>query len=192
MAVAKDFMKYLIQPEVVNNYLKEGLGRFARRSHRSSKATRSGWPTRSAPPDVTEGVDEAVAGYPVFNPGWAEVNAQQVWGQPRPTSSTAAPTRGMLPGSTFAKIEAILAKYPIVVKGTRGIGNGARRRPPFAGSALNSARLARWTARVRNTPGRSPFRAAQIDGLHQRGEGSILEGCWLQLLRLAKHKQQLR
>ena len=25
--------------------------------------------------------------YPVFNPGFAEVNAQQIWGWPRPTSS---------------------------------------------------------------------------------------------------------
>jgi ABC-type glycerol-3-phosphate transport system substrate-binding protein len=79
--VAKDFMKYMIQPQVTNNYLKEGLGRFlpAVPSLVKSDPFWLGHPQRRA--YTTEAlVTDTVLNYAVFNPGWAEVNAQQVWG----------------------------------------------------------------------------------------------------------------
>jgi hypothetical protein len=48
--VAKGLLKYLIQPEVCNEYLKTGLGRRSRRCRRSSKTTPGGWRTRTAKP----------------------------------------------------------------------------------------------------------------------------------------------
>jgi multiple sugar transport system substrate-binding protein len=47
VAVAKDFVKYLIQPKVVNERLKTGLGRRSRRCRRSLRATPGGSRTRT-------------------------------------------------------------------------------------------------------------------------------------------------
>src|SRR5579863_9954361 len=81
VGVAKDFLKYLIQPPVTNNYLKEGLGRFlpAVPSLVKSDPFWLSNPQREA--CTTEALlSDTVPNYPVLNPGWAEVNAQQVWG----------------------------------------------------------------------------------------------------------------
>jgi multiple sugar transport system substrate-binding protein len=112
--VAKDFMKYMIQPQVTNNYLKEGLGRWLP-AVPSLVKTDPFWldnPQRKA--YVTEGLlSDTVANYPVFNPGWAEVNAQQVWG----SAEADVIRNGMDPKAAaeaaFKKIDAIVGKYPI-------------------------------------------------------------------------------
>jgi multiple sugar transport system substrate-binding protein len=113
--VAKEFMKFLIQPKVTNNYLKEGLGRWLP-AVPSLVKTDEFWtshPQRKA--YTTEGLlNDTVPNYPVFNPGWAEVNAQQIWG-----SAEADVIRNGVDAKTatetaFKKIEAIIAKYPIV------------------------------------------------------------------------------
>jgi multiple sugar transport system substrate-binding protein len=114
--VAKDFLKYVIQPEVVNEYLKAGLGRFLpvmpdlvkndpfwldpKDPHRSTYA-RQGM------------LDPTVPVYPVFNPGFAEANAQQIWG----AAEADVIREGMTPQAAAEKalnrIGTILAKYPI-------------------------------------------------------------------------------
>ena len=114
--VAKDFLKYAIQPKVVNEYLKSGLGRFLpvmpdlvnndpfwldpKDPHRSAYA-RQGMLSPTVPT------------YPVFNPGFAEANAQQIWG----TAEADVIREGMTPQAAADKalnrIGAILAKYPI-------------------------------------------------------------------------------
>jgi multiple sugar transport system substrate-binding protein len=113
--VAKDFMKYMIQPQVVNNYLKEGLGRWLPASPSLVKSDPF-WmadPHRAA--YVKEGLlDETVANYPVFNPGWAEVNAQQVWGAAEADIIRNGLTPQAAAEAAFKKIETIVAKYPIV------------------------------------------------------------------------------
>src|SRR5215469_1292731 len=81
--VAKEFMKYLVQPKVVNNYLKEGL------------------------------LSDTVPNYPVFNPGWAEVNAQQIWGAAEADIIRNGTDPKAATEAAFKKIDAILAKYPI-------------------------------------------------------------------------------
>jgi multiple sugar transport system substrate-binding protein len=115
--VAKDFLKYVIEPKVLNEYLKAGLGRWLPTqpdlvkndpfwldpadSHRAAYA-RQGM------------LDPTVANYPCFNPGYAEANAQQIWG----TAEADVIREGMTPEAAADKalkrIGAILAKYPIV------------------------------------------------------------------------------
>ena len=113
--VAKDFMKYLIQPTVVSAYLKEGLGRWLPPYPEVVKND-SWWlddPHRK--PYTTEALlDPTVPNYPVFNPGWAEVNAQQVWGAAEADVIRNGKTPEEAADAAFKKIEAILAKYPIV------------------------------------------------------------------------------
>jgi len=114
--VAKDFLKYLIQPKVSNEYLKSGLGRWLPPMPELVK-TDPFWldpadPHRSA--YARQGVLEpTVPNYPSFNPGYAEANAQQIWG----AAEADVIRDGMTPQAAAEKalnrIGTILAKYPI-------------------------------------------------------------------------------
>jgi multiple sugar transport system substrate-binding protein len=115
--VAKDFMKYLIQPQVVNNYLKDGLGRWLPAQPSLVKSDPF-WLDPSDPHRkayVEEGVlGQTVVNYPVLNPGWAEVHAQQVWGSAEADIIRNGTAPEAAADAAFKKIEAILGKYPIV------------------------------------------------------------------------------
>jgi multiple sugar transport system substrate-binding protein len=114
--VAKEFLKYLIQPKVVNEYLKNGLGRWLPPMPELVKSDPF-WldpkdPHRSA--YTREGLlDPTVPNYTVFNPGYAEANAQQIWGG----AAADVIREGMTPKAAAEKalkrIGDILAKYPI-------------------------------------------------------------------------------
>jgi len=114
--VAKEFLKYLIQPQVVNEYLKNGLGRWLPAMPELVKSDPF-WldpkdPHRAA--YTREGLLEpTVPNYPVFNPGYAEANAQQIWG----TAAADVIKEGMTPQAAADKalkrLGDILAKYPI-------------------------------------------------------------------------------
>ncbi|HUK10700.1 MAG TPA: ABC transporter substrate-binding protein [Stellaceae bacterium] len=114
--VAKDFLKYVIQPQVANEYLKSGLGRWLPAISELVK-TDPFWldpkdPHRVA--YVTEGLlSPTVVLYPCFNPGYAEVNAQQIWG----VAEADIIRNGMTPKeaaeSALKKVDAVLSKYPI-------------------------------------------------------------------------------
>ena len=115
--VAKDFIKYVIQPQVINEYLKQGLGRWLppmpelvksdpfwldpKDQHRSTYA-REGLLTPTVP------------SYTVFNPGYAECNARQIWG----VASADVIHGGMTPQAAADKAlkstGEVLARYPIV------------------------------------------------------------------------------
>jgi multiple sugar transport system substrate-binding protein len=115
--VAKDFIKYVIQPKVVNEYLKAGLGRWLPPMPDLVKSDPF-WldpkdPHRAA--YTTEGVlTPTVPNYPAFNPGYAEANAQQIWG----IAVADVVREGMTPQAAAEKalksIGEILAKYPVV------------------------------------------------------------------------------
>jgi multiple sugar transport system substrate-binding protein len=115
--VGKEFLKYLIQPKVVNEYLKNGLGRYLPAMPELVKNDPF-WLDPKDPHVSTyarEGVLEpTVPGYPVFNPGYAEANAQQIWG----TAEADVIREGMTPQAAADKalkrIGAILDKYPVV------------------------------------------------------------------------------
>ena len=70
-------------------------------------------------PDATAYATEAlltdtVPNYAVFNPGWAEVNAQQIWGSAEADVIRNGIDPKAATEAAFRKVEAIAAKYPIV------------------------------------------------------------------------------
>jgi len=114
--VAKDFAKYLIQPEVANAYLKGGLGRWLPAITELIKTE----PFWLDPKDqhVAAYTQQGLLGptipqYPIYNPGYAEVEATQTWG----LAAADVIREGMTPQAAAEKalkrIEQILAKYPI-------------------------------------------------------------------------------
>jgi len=115
--VAKEFMKFLIQPQVMNAYLKQGLGRWLP-AYPSLVKSDPFWLDPSDPHRanyVREGlIDPTVVNYPVFNPGWAEVNATQIWGSAEADVIRNGLTPEQATDKALKKIETILAKYPIV------------------------------------------------------------------------------
>ena len=114
--VAKDFIKYVIQPKVSNEYLKNGLGRWLPAFPDIAKSDPFwlGGHDPHVTPYAKEGlIDPTVPNYPCFNPGYAECNAQQIWG----TAVAEVIREGVTPQAAaekaLARIGAILAKYPI-------------------------------------------------------------------------------
>ena len=114
--VAKDFIKYVIQPKVANEYLKQGLGRWLPAMPEMVK-TDPFWLDPMDPHVANyakEGVlDPTVPNFPSFNPGYAECNAQQIWG----VAAADVIREGMTPQAAAEKalnrMGQILAKYPI-------------------------------------------------------------------------------
>ena len=114
--VAKDFAKYLIQPEVANAYLKGGLGRWLPAITGLIK-TEPFWldPKDQHVAAYTQQglLSPTIPQYPVYNPGYAEVEATQTWG----LAAADVIREGMTPQAAAEKalnrIEQILAKYPI-------------------------------------------------------------------------------
>ena len=114
--VAKDFIKYVIQPKVANEYLKQGLGRWLPAMPEMVK-TDPFWLDPKDPHVANyakEGVlDPTVPNFPSFNPGYAECNAQQIWG----VAAADVIREGMTPRAAAEKalnrMGQVLAKYPI-------------------------------------------------------------------------------
>jgi len=79
IAVAKDFAKYLIQPEVNGKYLKGGLGRWL---PIFPELVKDPWWTdlkqdAHRPPYVAQGFDApTIPDYYIYNPAWAEVRSE--------------------------------------------------------------------------------------------------------------------
>ncbi|HXW23487.1 MAG TPA: extracellular solute-binding protein, partial [Xanthobacteraceae bacterium] len=117
MEVAKDFIKYVIQPEVANEYLKQGLGRWLPAIPELVNSDPF-WLDATDPHRVAY-VRQGVLGptvpiYPVFNPGYAEANAQQIWGAAEAEVIREGATPEAAAETALRRIGAILAKYPIV------------------------------------------------------------------------------
>jgi len=112
--VAKDFLKYFIQPQVNNDWLKVGLGR----NIPVMPAVVKNDPWWLADPHRKAYTEQAVLGptlpaYWAFNPAYAEVQNTHVW-----SAAWADVMRnGMTPEAAaekaYKQIEAIFAKYPI-------------------------------------------------------------------------------
>ncbi len=82
--VAKDFMKFWMQPQVMNENLKAGLGRWVPAIPQVVKD--DPWWLDPSDPHRVAYVHEAVLDpttpvYEGFTPAWGQVNAEQVWGQ---------------------------------------------------------------------------------------------------------------
>jgi multiple sugar transport system substrate-binding protein len=112
--VAKDFLKYFIQPEINNERLKVGLGRNVPMTPAIVKAD----PWWFADPHRKAYTEQSVFGptvpaYWAFNPAYAEVQNTHIW-----SAAWADIMRnGMAPEAAaekaFKQIETIFAKYPI-------------------------------------------------------------------------------
>jgi multiple sugar transport system substrate-binding protein len=113
--VAKDFMKFFMQPKVMNENLQGGLGRWVPVIP-SIVHDDPWWTDPKSDPHrlayVTEAVlRPAVPNYNGFNPAWGEVNAEQIWG----VAHADVIKNGMTPADAvdkaFRRAEAIFAKY---------------------------------------------------------------------------------
>ena len=82
--VAKDFMKYFMQPKVMNENLKAGLGRWVPAIPQLVKDDPF-WLSTEMPclkPYVTEAVlNPTVPLYNAFSPAWGQSDSEQLWGQ---------------------------------------------------------------------------------------------------------------
>jgi multiple sugar transport system substrate-binding protein len=115
VAAAKDFMKYVAQPKVLNEYLKGGLGRFLVPVPEMVKSDPF-WlkedPHRKAYAELTM-VGEAMPIYEVYNPAIAQVNAEHLFS----VAMFDVMNNGMAPeqaiDKAFKRAEEIFAKYPI-------------------------------------------------------------------------------
>ena len=115
VAVAKDFLKYAIQPDVLNTNLKTGLGRYLPPMPHLVKEDPF-WLKED--PHVaayaTEGmIDPTVPNYPCFNPGYAEANALQVWGIAVADVVREGMTAQAAADKALKRIGTILARYPV-------------------------------------------------------------------------------
>jgi multiple sugar transport system substrate-binding protein len=82
--VAKDFLKYFMQPAVMNENLKGGLGRWFPTIPAAVK--NDPWWLNSGEPCLKPYIEEGVLNptLPVFegySPAWGQANAEQLWGQ---------------------------------------------------------------------------------------------------------------
>jgi multiple sugar transport system substrate-binding protein len=114
VAVAKEFLKYLIQPKVNNEYLKVGLGR----NIPCMPAIVKNDPWWFADPHRAAYTRQGLLGPTVpafwaFNPAYAQVQNEHVWG----TGWADIMQGGMTPQAAaekaFNRIEVIFSKYPI-------------------------------------------------------------------------------
>src|SRR5579864_4411853 len=115
--VAKEFVKYVVQPDNLNTYLKAGLGRWLPTMPSLIKSD----PFWLDPKDphvktyVEEGlVNPTTVPFAVFNPGYAAANAQQIWGVAHADIIQNGKTPKEAAETAIQKIGAILGKYPIV------------------------------------------------------------------------------
>jgi len=115
VTVAKDFLKYLIQPKVCNEYLKTGLARRVPAMPSIVKA--DPWWLDPADPHRVAYVEQAlgpsVPNFWVYNPAYAQVQNEHVF----PNGWIDIMKEGMTPQAAaekaFKRVEEIFAKYPI-------------------------------------------------------------------------------
>ena len=112
--VAKDFLKYFIQPKINNEYLKTGLGR----NIPCMPSIVKNDPWWFADPHRAAYTQQGLLGptlpqFWVFNPAYAQVQTEHVWS----TGWTDIMQGGMTPQAAadkaFKRVEEIFAKYPI-------------------------------------------------------------------------------
>lgn len=116
VTVAKDFMKYVIQPKVNSEYLKAGLGRWAP-AFPEQVRTDPFW-LHSKDPHRAPYIEETVLGPGVpdwlaYNPAYADVEAQQVWGQTYASVYKDGLTPQQAVEKSFKRIEQIFSQYPM-------------------------------------------------------------------------------
>ena len=117
VAVAKDFMKYFMQPQVMNENLKGGLGRWVPVIPSVVKQD-PWWTDPKADPHrlayVTEAVlSPTIPAYNGFNPAWGQVNAEQLWGQAHAAVIKDGVTPAAAVAKAFKRAETIFEKFTL-------------------------------------------------------------------------------
>ena len=114
VAVAKEFMAYLMQPEVMNDNLKNGLGRWVPVIPQIVKDD-PWWTDPKLDPHRSAYVQTAVLGptvaqYNGFNPAWGKVAAEQLWGQCHADVIKNHMTASQAVDKAFKRVEEIFSK----------------------------------------------------------------------------------
>jgi multiple sugar transport system substrate-binding protein len=114
VAVAKDFVKYLIQPKVVNERLKTGLGR----GIPAMPSIVKGDPWWFADPHRAAYTQQGLLGPTVpqfwaFNPAYAQVQNEHAWSAGWIDIMTGGMTPQAAAEKALKRVEEIFAKYPI-------------------------------------------------------------------------------
>jgi multiple sugar transport system substrate-binding protein len=114
VAVAKDFLKYLIQPQVSNEYLKGGLGRWL--PAMASIVKNDPWwfadPHRAA--YAKQGlIEPTVPLFWAYNPAYAQVENEHAWSVAWADIMQGGMTPQAAADKAFKRVEEIFAKYPI-------------------------------------------------------------------------------
>jgi multiple sugar transport system substrate-binding protein len=116
LTVAKEFLKFLIQPPVLNEYLKTGLGRNI--PCMPALVKDDPWWLDPKDPHRAPYIQQGLLGptlpsFWAFNPAYAQVQNEHVW----PTGWADITTGGMTPQAAaekaFKRVGEIFAKYPI-------------------------------------------------------------------------------
>jgi multiple sugar transport system substrate-binding protein len=111
---AKDFLKYFIQPEILNDYLKTGLGRYLP----PMKSMVDNDPWWQADPHRAAFVKQGLLGPTapamwVYNPAYAQVRNEHVWGVARTDVIQSGMTPEAAADKALKRITEIFAKYPV-------------------------------------------------------------------------------
>jgi multiple sugar transport system substrate-binding protein len=115
VAVAKEFIRYVVQPKVLNEYLKGGLGRWMIPIPETAKSDPF-WLKED--PHRTAYTEQVLLGptlpiHEVFNPAIAQINAEHLFS----VAEFDVIKEGMTPEAAtdkaFRRVEEIFAKYPI-------------------------------------------------------------------------------
>ena len=115
--VAKDFLKYLIQPKVNNELLKTGLGRNI--PAMPSIVKDDPWWLDPKDPHRVAYVQQGLLGptvppFWVYNPAYAQVQNEHVWSAAWIDIMTGGVTPQAAAEKAFKRVEEIFAKYPIL------------------------------------------------------------------------------
>ena len=113
---AKDFLKYLIQPDVLNGYLKTGLGR--REPPMPSIVKKDPWWLDPKDPHRVAYTTQVVLSptlppFWVFNPAWAQVESEHVWQEAWAAIMKDGAAPEAAAEKAYKRTAEIFAKYPI-------------------------------------------------------------------------------
>ena len=114
--VAKDFMKYFMQPAVMNANLQGGLGRWFPTIPQIVKSDK--WWTENEIPHLLPYIQEGVLNptlplYNAYSPAWGQLEAEQLWGQAHADVIKNGMKASEAIDKAFARASAIFTKIAI-------------------------------------------------------------------------------
>jgi len=113
---AKEFLKFLIKPENLDRYLAQARGRWVPVMPSIVKSDPYWLDPKDPhrPVAVHENLDgPTMPWFQIFNPAYADVNAEQVWGKAEAKVMQGGETPEQAVDEAFAQIRADFAKYPV-------------------------------------------------------------------------------